>query len=880
MNKKVASSQNGSWSNKVVTENGTTTIGASWKSSCSVVDSKVNVIITVTFKSIGGDWCTYEIWADGESKASNSSIPHYQGNNYSLTYSFSVDANSSKSTSKEFQAWIKTTNGQWIGFGRTTTTLTYEYEDDKPYSITYNANGGEGTMETDYCYADAPFLTKQNSFTRYGYIFAGWNEAADKTSNWWNIPGYTRGVKTDGSSGSAGVYETGKSWVWSYDHNITLYAVWVPITVTVTFNSNTTDTSVNNTFTAQTYEVGAEGIYFKGTITRSHYDCIGWALEVDSATATYSLNSWVVNLFITENAPSITLYAVWKEKTKHTLTINKGTSTASVELYPDEEYTLPTSAPTKANISYSFVYTYDKVEEAATISRSADDVTLVKSYVFSEWNTASDGSSTNYTLGEKISISSNTTLYPQFSENETWTYESEKTAQTAFPTGTLEQMTLAGWVLSKESTVTLAFPQKLKYNATMYALWTPDGAGGFLKYYVTSDTEPQTSFAIGSKVRIVGLKDSENDAQYTVASVTKKEVEAGKWSIAVSFEENFITNGQQKANEKNVQIWGEGSYIPDFDYICSKDNRLWGCCNSNRTIYASALGDPTDFWTFEGDTLDAYQVAVASANKFTGIIALNSQIAIMKQHTIHKMLGSYPSEYTLYEYNFEGTEKNNGGSLVNVENAALFLSEHGLASYSGSSVTSIDDSLGTSQKSNALAMYDGEKYFLHFKDADNNDKTYVYDTRYGMWIQEEYGEVLSFAHYSSDNYVLVKEEKQNKILKITSGETYDAEWEIIFKPFIETISTTKTTTHIFEKKRYTKLTLRVELPEGSYIKAEGLYDGAGEWHLLGGASGTKDGVCDIVINTPRVDKLQLKLSGLGAMTILAMERSYQVYSRR
>ncbi len=872
----MASSASGSWSN--IQPDGLVTVGASWSASCSVENKKVIVTINVTFKAVSGDECSYSIWADGESKASHSGT-HYVGSSKTLTYSFTESVDSSKTITKSFGAWVKASGWTEFGGKDTTVTLTYDYTSD--YTVTYAGNGGSGTMSQSIATEGSDFITRKNAFTRYGYIFVGWNEAQDGSGTWWNIPNYVSGVYSEGASGSKGVYESGLTWTWAYDHNLTLYAQWIPIKVTVTFNSNASDSSIVNTFEKQTYETGASGIYFKGSISRKHFNCLGWALDKGSATATYSLNSWVRNEFIVANTPEVTLYAVWQAKEKYTLTVESD-SLITVELDEDDSYTLPTTAPSKAaeNIDYSI--TYDSVETDATISRNADTAKYKKTYSFTKWNTASDASGKDYSLGNIIGISQDTHLYTFFDSSESWQYvDSSGNTVSEFPTGTLEQMKLIGWCLSKDSASVASWPPQYKYNLTLYALWSPDGTGGFLKYYVNSDTEPTLPYKTGSKVRIVGLKDAENDAQYTIAAISTKQESDGVWGVALSFESNFTVSGQQDASNKNVQIWGEGSYIPDLDYICGKDNRLWGCNSDTRTIYASALGDPTDFWTFEGSTLDAYQVAVASANKFTGIIPLNSQIVFMKQHTIHKMLGSYPSEYSLYEYNLEGVDELNAGSLVNMEGTALYLAEHGISSYSGTSVTNADSSLGDSKKEKARAMYDGEKYFLYFKDSEGADKTYIYDSRYGIWTQEEYGKVLDFIHYQNDNYILAQgNDGTNRILKVTSGLERSGSWEITFKPFIETVSTTKTTTHIFEKKRYTKLTIRLELSKKSWIKAEAKYDGKDKWHQLAMHRGKTDGVCDFVINTPRVDKLQLRLSGSGAMTILAMERAYQVYSRR
>lgn len=101
------------------------------------------------------------------------------------------------------------------------------------YSVAYDANGGTGTMPTDSVLYNTPYITRENTFTREGYTFKGWNEKADGTgSDWTNW--------------------IGKPWTWTYNKSITLYAQWTPNQYTLTVNPNGgiyNDTTTNSTFT-------------------------------------------------------------------------------------------------------------------------------------------------------------------------------------------------------------------------------------------------------------------------------------------------------------------------------------------------------------------------------------------------------------------------------------------------------------------------------------------------------------------------------------------------------------------------------------------------------------------------------------------------------
>ena len=108
----------------------------------------------------------------------------------------------------------------WVGktTSRDVQTKTF-YSYPLTYTVSYNANGGSGTMENSTATYNQPFRTRQNSFSKTGYVFNGWNEKADGSGTAWGL-------------NSSGVYEAGKDWTWSYKNNITLYAQWKIATYT------------------------------------------------------------------------------------------------------------------------------------------------------------------------------------------------------------------------------------------------------------------------------------------------------------------------------------------------------------------------------------------------------------------------------------------------------------------------------------------------------------------------------------------------------------------------------------------------------------------------------------------------------------------------
>ena len=94
--------------------------------------------------------------------------------------------------------------------------FTYNPSDMTPYTVTFDPNGGEGSMDAQEFISNTLQTLTANSFTRTNYEFDGWNTAAN---------------------GSGYAYRDGQTVV--NLGNVTLYAQWKPTLITKTLNSNT-----------------------------------------------------------------------------------------------------------------------------------------------------------------------------------------------------------------------------------------------------------------------------------------------------------------------------------------------------------------------------------------------------------------------------------------------------------------------------------------------------------------------------------------------------------------------------------------------------------------------------------------------------------------
>lgn len=174
------------------------------------------------------------------------------------------------------------------------------------WTITFDLNGG-----TDSGNKYAPMQVKKGKgFTvddgpvKEGYEFCGWTEEGGTTLYWPTC-----------------YYEPTK--------DVKLIAQYEPIEYTINYVPNLT--GATGTVGPQTYEYDtADFKLTTDTFTSTTKDFRGWSLTADATTATYASGAAIDDALKAAMTASpdetVTLYAVWKDKTTHTVTFNAGTN--------------------------------------------------------------------------------------------------------------------------------------------------------------------------------------------------------------------------------------------------------------------------------------------------------------------------------------------------------------------------------------------------------------------------------------------------------------------------------------------------------------------------------------------------------------------------
>ena len=271
-------------------------------------------------------------------------------------------------TGYSFSGWYTASSGGTkIGSGgssyKPTGNITvYAHWSASSYTVTYNANGGSGAPSAQTKTHGVDLTLSSTKPTRTGYYFKNWNTA---------------------SNGSGTNYASGAKYTQNY--SLTLYAQWTPHTYTVTYKAN----GGSGEPAAQTKTYGVDLTLSSAKPSRTGYTFKNWNTNSGGSGTTYASGGKY-----TANA-SVTLYAQW---TPITYTI----------IFNGNGYTSGSTA--------SMTMTYD------TAKNLTANGFVKTSYVFTGWNTKSNGSGTSY--ANKQSVKNLTTvngatitLYAQWTAN-------------------------------------------------------------------------------------------------------------------------------------------------------------------------------------------------------------------------------------------------------------------------------------------------------------------------------------------------------------------------------------------------------------------------------------------------------------------------------
>ena len=317
----------------------------SGKGTRSLADAKINVGgALISAGSIYTTESGADICSNGSGKYVQESVPAEN----TITYQ-ADQANSKMCEIPVTPAKLHNADGSYTKTAASKAGDTYIYANGKwalkgnEITITFNSNGGTGSMDAMSVNPGIDNKLTANTFTRADYTFTGWNTAAN---------------------GSGKTYADEETV--NFDANTTLYAQWTQNPV-ITFDANG---GVGTMGTQTVNPNEATALTANTFFTRADYDFAGWNTKADGTGTKYDDKATVT---ISENT---TLYAQWTLHKYHVRWYNgdgtllkQGYYTCKEEACYDSGDGAPEpTMPEDENYTYVFLNRWTPYDESAGIN--------------------------------------------------------------------------------------------------------------------------------------------------------------------------------------------------------------------------------------------------------------------------------------------------------------------------------------------------------------------------------------------------------------------------------------------------------------------------------------------------------------------------------
>ncbi len=359
-----------------------------------------------------------------------------------------------------------------------------------------------------------------------------------------------------------------------------------------------------------------------------------------------------------------------------------------------------------------------------------------------------------------------------------------------------------------------------------------------------SGKEAFKQFSAGDVVEISGCQNEVNNKQAKI-------IEAGDDYLL--FEANTF---DEKTETESVVIKRN---IPDFSFVCTYKNRMWGC--KGNTIYASALGDPMNYFKYSNLSSDSFTVESDTSGDFTAATTYGNCCLFFKKDKCYRLYGDRPANFQLVEAFAGGITAENAKSIADVDGKIIFKGNGGIYSFNGGSPQKISDKLGEIKLNKCIGFGFMGCYYLS-AETENGREEFVFDTKHGLWSKSGIKNVIGYFSDSEKMYRLMSD----GIYHVTENTDDSHEWYAEFCPFDESY---------YKTKNYSRLHITAQLFENSVLKTEISRDG-GSWQTISQNYGNKKEYINIPCSVKGCHEVKIRLSGKGKSIVESVVREFSV----
>lgn len=296
--------------------------------------------------------------------------------------------------------------------------------------------------------------------------------------------------------------------------------------------------------------------------------------------------------------------------------------------------------------------------------------------------------------------------------------------------------------------------------------------------------------------------------------------------------------------------------IPSLDFVCERDNRLWGCSTENHEVYCCKVGDPKNWYSYETGADMAWAATVGSDGDFTACTKFSTYCLFFKENTVHILRGDKPSNFSLSEKALPGVRTGCSRSVLSINDTLYYVGRNGIYSFDGAIPQKISDNI-KGDISDAVASQYESKYYLSCK-LDGVQKLIVYDPKTHIFDIEDDTE-FKFADYSDGMLWYIG--RENSLAKIYGDKNEVIDW------FLEADDLSVMS---LDMKYVSKIKLNLWLKTNTEVNVSMKFDDDPMWYKKGYIRATKNKTYTIPVNPMRCTKYCIRIEGKGQAIIMGM----------
>jgi len=348
----------------------------------------------------------------------------------------------------------------------------------------------------------------------------------------------------------------------------------------------------------------------------------------------------------------------------------------------------------------------------------------------------------------------------------------------------------------------------------------------------------------------------------------------------------LISNTVPALKAQNVTINRD---VPDLDYICESNNRLWGCKYGMENgavvneIRACKLGDFRNWSCFMGLSTDSYTASVGTDGVFTGAITQKGYPVFFKENCIHRVSGNTPSSFQVTTTLCRGIQRGSWRSAAVVNEAIYYKSRGDVMMFDGSLPVSVSRQLGDVLYEDARAGAIGGKYYISMKNQNNTWTQFCFDTERNTWYKEDGLKALGYGAAGDELFLI---DEVNNTLVAVNGSVGtledDFQWSAVFgvtgMEYRSNDYGNMVRSDMRSEMYLSRFDIRMYMEEDCKAELWIQYDSDGEWKHQGEIRGRRLRSFTLPVVPRRCDHLRVKITGKGEFRVYSISRIMEVGS--